>query len=157
MTEAAFFQTEDTTFGSTGPLISLDTAGFVVVPVGTPFSRLDSRIVYKEGRISEALADIVYYLDDSYVGECAMLLDDSDNTDVHFGSILVDTSADKGVTFINVKDIIPYIGLAIAVIVFIIFMVYVIRAYRFGNAVSRRMNIKKRRKRYHSDFDDIDF
>ena len=49
------------------------------------------------------------------------------------------------------------IWLAAALILFIIFMIYVIRAYNFGNAMSRRMNIKKRRKRYHSDFDDIDF
>ncbi|MBO5552560.1 MAG: D-alanyl-D-alanine carboxypeptidase, partial [Lachnospiraceae bacterium] len=157
MTEAPFFQTDDTTFGSTRSFISLDDSGFVVVPEGTPFTKLDSRIVYKNVPSDGKLADIVYYLDDSYVGDCEMLLADTGGEGAHFGSVLVDTSADEKVTFINVKKILPYIGLVIAVIVFIVFLAYVIRAYNFGNAMSRRMNIKKRRKRYHSDFDDIDF
>ena len=157
MTEAPFFQTGDTTFGSTRSFISLDGSGFVVVPAGTPFSRLESKIIYNEKASDGNLADIVYYLDDCYVGNCKMIIMDTGDESVHFGSIMVDTSADKKVTFINVKKILPYIGLAAAMILFIILMIYVIRAYNFGNAMSRRMNIKKRRKRYHSDFDDIDF
>ena len=129
----------------------------MVVPAGTPFSRLESKIIYNEKASDGNLADIVYYLDDCYVGNCKMIIMDTGDESVHFGSIMVDTSADKKVTFINVKKILPYIGLAAAMILFIILMIYVIRAYNFGNAMSRRMNIKKRRKRYHSDFDDIDF
>ena len=157
MTEALFFQTDDTTFGSTRSFITLDTKGYVVVPEGTPFSKLDSEIVYKEKPEDGVLAEIIYTLGGSYAGECDMLLIDTGEEDIHFGSVLTGTSADRKVTFINVKEIIPYIALAIAVIAFIVFMVFVIRAYNFGNAVTRRMDIKKRRKRYHSDFDDIDF
>ena len=68
-----------------------------------------------------------------------------------------ETKKDKGITYINVKDVLIYIGIALAAVIVIIILIHLARAYNFETAFSKRMNIKKRRKRHHSDFDDIDF
>lgn len=157
MKEAAFFQTEDTTFGDTKSFISLDTAGFVVMPEGMPFSRLTSSLAYRNDPSDDVLADVVYDLNGDYVGECTMIIEDDGIAHVPFDVILADSAADKGIRFINIKKIAPYIILSILIIGLIILIIHVIKAYNFGNAMNRRMDIRKRRKRYHSDFDDIDF
>ena len=71
LNEAPFFQTEDMTFGDTRSFITLDTKGFVVVPDGTPFSRLSSGIEYEESS-DDGLGKIIYSLDGEYAGECSM-------------------------------------------------------------------------------------
>ena len=156
MDEAAFFQTDDTTFGSTKSFISLDTTGFVVLPEGTPFSRLVSSLRYRENT-DDVLADVIYELDGDYVGECTMSMEDDGVADVPFETILMDSATDKGIRYINVNKLAPYVIVSVLGIGLIVLIIHVIRAYNFGNAMSRRMDINKRRKRYHSDFDDIDF
>ena len=157
MPDAPFFQTDDRTFGDTRSFITSDTSDYVVVPEGTPFSRLRSEIEYREEPTDNILADIIYTLDGDYAGDCKMLLKTTEGDNVLFGYMMTNTSADKDIMFINIKKIIPYILLAFAAIALIVLVVHVVRAYNFGNDVSRRMSIKKKRKRYHSDFDDIDF
>ncbi len=157
MEEAAFFQTDDTTFGSTKSFVSLDTTGFVVLPEGTPFSRLVSSLRYRENPSDDVLADVIYELDGDYAGECIMSMEDDGVADVPFETILIDSATDKGIRFINIRKLVPYIILSVLSIGLIVLMIHVIKAYNFGNAMNRRMDIKKRRRRYHSDFDDIDF
>ncbi len=156
MNEAAFFQTPDSVFGNTQSFISMDTHGYVILPEGIPFSRLDSHLEYNTSSGDESLADVVYQLDGDYVGRTTLKMADSaDNT--YFGSELADLSGDTDVTYINILEILPYILIVTGAVLFIILSIHIIRTYNFGNALSRRMSIKRRRKRYHSDFDDVDF
>lgn len=82
---------------------------------------------------------------------------DAASDSVHLGSALTDMSDEGNVTYINIKEIIPYVLIIVGAVSFIILTIHIIRTYNFGNALSRRMSIKRRRKRYHSDFDDVDF
>ena len=155
--EAPFFQTDDTTFGDTKSFISMDPSAFVVIPLGTPFSKLDSTVEYHENPDDGVLADVIYKLGDDYAGECRMLLSDTMGNGAHFGTIMVDTTAARGIKVINIKVVLLYAAAVIAGITVIVLGIHIIRAYNFGNAMSRRMDIKRKRKRYHSDFDDVDF
>lgn len=156
MDEAAFFQNDSTVFGDTKSFISIDPHGYVILPEGVPFSRLSSHIEYT-GSGDDALADIVYELNQDYVGSTRLIMSGTPDSQLHFGSTLVDISADKGVTFINIKELLPYIIIGVVALIIIILMIQIFRTYNFGSAMSRRMNIRKRRRRYHSDFDDVDF
>ena len=156
LNEVPFFQTEDMTFGDTRSFITLDTKGVVVVPDGTPFSRLSSGIEYEESS-DDGLGKIIYSLDGEYAGECSMKAKDPGEGRPIYETMYTETKKDKGITYINVKDVLIYIGIALAAVIVIIILIHLARAYNFETAFSKRMNIKKRRKRYHSDFDDIDF
>ena len=156
MDEAAFFQNDSSVFGDTKSFISIDPHGYVILPEGIPFSRLTSHVEYI-GSGDDALADIVYELNRDYVGSTRLIMSGSPDSQLHFGSTLVDISADKGVTFINIKELLPYIIIGVVALIIIILMIQIFRTYNFGSAMSRRMNIRKRRRRYHSDFDDVDF
>ena len=157
MNEAVFFQIPDQIFGDTQSFISMDPHGYVILPEGIPFSRLDSHLEYIEDPSDpEAFADIIYKLDDDYVGMTRLKMDAASDS-AHLGSALADMSDDGNVTYVNIKEIIPYVLIIAGALSFIILTIHVIRTYNFGNALSRRMSIKRRRKRYHSDFDDVDF
>ncbi len=155
--EAPFFQTDDSSFGSTDSFITMDPTSFVVVPSGTPFSKLDSSIEYRDDPGDNILADIIYSLSGDYVGSSHMILEQATDSVTLFKDAFINKPEEKDITYINIMDVLPYVVLAIVVVAFIIFLIHVIKAYNFGNAMTRRMDIKKRRKRYHSDFDDIDF
>lgn len=157
MDEAPFFQIDDTTFGSTKSFVYTDKTSYVVLPTGISFSKLDSRIEYRDDTMGDEFADVVYELNGDYAGECHLMMEETPSEKASFSTVITDTAADKGVTFINVKKVIPYVVLTIVVIGFIVLVIHVVKTYNFGNAMNKRMDIRRRRKRYHSDFDDIDF
>ncbi len=157
MSEADFFQTENTTFGDTRSFITMDNKGYVVIPKGTPFSKLQSELIYSEDRSENTLADIIYTLEGEYVGETSLTLSKDSTSAAHFGTTLVSTDTEENVKFVNVKEIIPYVLIGIVSVTVLIVIIHLLRTYNFGGNFTRRMNIKKRRKRYQSDFDKIDF
>ena len=57
-------------------------------------------------------------------------------------------------TLMWVLEVVPSWATSVSIIGL---MIYLIRTFNFGGALSRRINIKRKRKRYHSDFDKIDF
>ncbi len=159
MTEAEFFQSEDDTFGDTGSFISQDTGGYVILPEGTPFSSLDTSIRYTNDPESRIFATVSYEMDGQYAGECDLLLNDSNTDRAEINNMLTETvdSENVKVTYIDVTKLIPYVVAFLVLFAIIAVLIHLMKVYNVGNAMSRRREIKKRQKRYHSDFDDIDF
>ncbi len=157
MKEAGFFQTEDTTFGKTGSFITLDTTGYVILPEGKSFSALNSDIKYTDDPDSDILAEVTYDLDGMFAGKCDLLLYDQTPDTVDAKDITTGTSSDQKITYVDITKFIPYVCILLAVILVVILLIHIMKTYNFGNAMSRRRDIKRRRKRYHSDFDDMNF
>ena len=157
MHEAGFFQTDDTTFGDTKSFISLDSSGYVILPEGFSFSRLDSSIEYRENPEGSILGEVIYDLNGEFAGKTDLILDEPELTADSIEEILTGSTADQKITYIDVTKYIPYIAASLAGIAVIVLLIHLMRVYNFGNAMNRRREIKKRQKRYHSSFDDIDF
>ena len=157
MNEADFFQTKDTTFGETGSFISLDPSGYVILPDNTPFSSLDSNIIYLDDPKDSVLAEITYELNGIYAGKCSLLLDESRTDTTAAKDLLTGSTTEEKITYVDITKYLPYAGITIALILIIILFIHIIKVYNIGNAMTRRRDIRKRRKRYHSDFDDINF
>ena len=157
MHEAGFFQTYDTTFGDTRSFISLDTSGYVILPEGTSFSRLDSAIEYADDTADGRLGEVNYYLNGEFAGRTFLILDEPEMSPDNVGNILTGSASKQKVTYIDVTKFIPYIAGFIAGIILIILIIHIMKVYNIGNAMNRRREIRKRQKRYHSSFDDIDF
>lgn len=164
---SGFLQTGNDIFGSSKPILSIDTDSYVIIPNTISFSDLDSEIDYNVSN-EKRIAQIRYSYHDSYVG-CAYLNLASDSTasydfDTHIET--TDISVEKAepeppqtnTIFVNVKKVL--IGLLIFGSVTI--LLFILRAFIMNsrNARRRKNKIKRkqtRKERVRSNFDDFDF
>ncbi len=170
-----FLQIGNDVFGSSEPLLSIDTDSYVIIPNTVSFQDLDSEIDYSmsgENRV----AGIQYSYHGMYAGTAYLNLA-TDNastyefdTDMTSTDVSVEKAEEESVTppetsqdtqntiFINIKNVL--IGILILAAVFItIFMLHALITN--GRTAKRRNNRVKRKQRRRSsvrtDFDDFDF
>lgn len=161
-----FLQIGNDIFGSSKPILSIDTDSYVIIPNTINFNDLDSQIDYSisdENRI----AQINYSYHDTYVGNAYLELADNNVSTYDFDTNMTATDITVEKTeaepkqdtiFINVKKVIISILIFAATII----ILFVLRAFIINNknAKRRKNRVKRkqnRRARIRSDFDDFDF
>ena len=165
-----FLQIGDDIFGSSKPILAIDTNSYVIVPNVISFSDLDSEIDYSisdENRV----AQIRYSYHDMYVGSAYLDLVKESGTTYEFDTNITSTDVSvekvetdknpvqtKDTIFINVKKVLITILVLAAVLIFL----FVFRALLVNRKTAKRRNNrvkrKQRRRSYiRSDFDDFDF
>lgn len=166
---SGFFQTGNDIFGSSKPILSIDSDSYVIIPNTINFSDLSSDIDYSisdENRI----AQIQYSYADTYVGSAYLnLASDTASTyefDTNVETTITDVSVERTepepsratTIFVNVKKvligILLFAGIAILLLIIRALIVNNRNARRRKNRVKRRQN---RRERIRSGFDDFDF
>ena len=165
-----FLQIGDDVFGSSKPILSIDTDSYVIIPNTVTFQDLDSEIDYSlsdENRV----AGIEYSYHGMYVGNAYLNLATDNASTYEFDSNMTssDVSVEKvepeakqeqsqDTIFINIKKVLLGI-LILAAVVIAIFMIHALIAN--GRTAKRRNNRVKRKQRRRSsirtDFDDFDF
>ena len=164
---SGFLQTGNDIFGSSKPILSIDSDSYVIIPNTISFDDLDSVIDYNVSS-ENRIAQIRYSYHDSYVG-CAYLDLASNNassydfdTNIETTDISVEkTEPDPSKTntiFVNVKKVL----IGILVFAGVTILLFILRAFIMNgqNARRRRNKIKRkqiRRERTRSNFDDFDF
>lgn len=156
-----FFYSENDIFGSSRPILSLNTQDCITLPKAAVFSDVVSAISYDTNSENE-VAVINYTYQGQYVGSASVDLaaeEISYSFDKELPSqeeAVSETTDKKGkpkVIFINViKVFLWIIGIAAAIILFIILYAF-IRNYHFSagdrrGRKGRRRNRRKRRRRY---------
>ncbi len=169
---SGFLQTGNDIFGSSKPILSIDTKSSVIVPNTTTFDNLESTIDYNISG-GNRIAQIKYSYHDTYVGNAYLeLAADStspyefdtnpNSTDVSVERIeepgLEKDPAQANTIFINVKTVL----ICILVVAAVIILLFVLRALAINNQnAKRRQNRVKRkqrrRDRLRSELDDFDF
>jgi len=165
-----FLQIGDDIFGSSKPILSIDTDSYVIVPNVISFSDLDSEIDYNisdENRV----AQIRYSYHGMYVGSAYLDLATESATTYEFDTNIktTDVSVEKteadpkpapeqDTIFINVKKVLVTILILAAVLIFL----FVVRAMIANKKTARRRDNRVKRKQHRrssvrSDFDDFDF
>ena len=165
-----FLQIGDDVFGSSKPILSIDTDSYVIIPNTVTFQDLDSEIDYSlsdENRV----AGIEYSYHGMYVGNAYLNMATDNASTYEFDSNMTssDVSVEKvepeakqeqsqDTIFINIKKVLLGI-LILAAVVIAIFMIHALIAN--GRTAKRRNNRVKRKQRRRSsirtDFDDFDF
>lgn len=164
---SGFLQTGNDIFGSSKPILSIDTDSYVIIPNTISFGDLESEIDYDisdENRI----AQIRYSYHDSYVG-CAYLDLASDSASTYEFDTNIETtdiSVEKtdpeppktNTIFVNVKKVL------VGILIFgsVTILLFILRAFIMNgqNARRRKNKIKRkqiRKERTRSSFDDFDF
>ena len=164
---SGFLRTGNDIFGSSKPILSIDSDSYVIIPNTITFHDLDSDIDYSisdENRI----AQIQYSYNDTYVGSAYLDLasdtvsayafdTNAETTDVSVEKTEPEPSRATTI-FINVKKvligILLFAGAAILLLVTRAFIMNNRNARRRKNRVIRKQS---RRERIRSDFDDFDF
>lgn len=165
-----FLQIGNDVFGSSKPILSIDTDSYVIIPNTATFQDLDSEIDYSlsdENRV----AGIEYSYHGMYVGNAYLNLatDNASTYEFDTNMTTTDVSVEKTETesepeqsqntvFINIKKILIGI-LILAAVLIAIFMIQALivsrrTAKRRNNRVKRK---QRRRSSVRTDFDDFDF
>lgn len=169
---SGFLQTGNDIFGSSKPILSIDSESRVIVPNTTVFDDLESTIDYD---ISDGnhIAQIRYSYHDTYVGKAYLELADDNTTPYEFntnpdssnGSVEKEQESGQEketawdhTIFINVKTVL----ICILVVATAVILLFVLRALAINNQnAKRRQNRVKRkqrrRERIRSELDDFDF
>lgn len=169
---SGFLQTGNDIFGSSKPILSIDSESRVIVPNTTVLDDLESTIDYD---ISDGnhIAQIRYSYHDTYVGKAYLELADDNTTPYEFntnpdssnGSVEKEQESGQEketawdhTIFINVKTVL----ICILVVATAVILLFVLRALAINNQnAKRRQNRVKRkqrrRERIRSELDDFDF
>ncbi len=165
-----FLQIGNDVFGSSKPILSIDTDSYVIIPNTVSFQDLDSEIDYSQSS-ENRIAGIEYSYHGMYVGDAYLNLvtDNASSYEFDTNMTAADVSVEKTETeteadssqapiFINIKKVLLII-LVLAAIVITIFMVHALitngrTAKRRNNRIKRK---QRRRSRMRTDFDDFDF
>ncbi len=166
-----FLQIGNDVFGSSKPILSIDTDSYVIIPNTVSFQDLDSKIDYSQSD-ENRVAGIEYSYHDMYVGNAYLNLvtDNASSYDFDTNMTATDVSVEmteaesetetetQDTIFINIKKVLVII-LVIAAVVITIFMIHALITN--GRTAKRRNNRirRKQRRRSHmrTDFDDFDF
>ena len=167
-----FLQIGNDVFGSSKPILSIDTESYVIIPNTVNFQDLDSEIDYSQSG-DNRVAGIEYSYHGMYVGNAYLNLTTDNTSTYEFDTNMTSTDVSvektmetaepdpeqaKDTIFINVKTILICI-LILAAVLIAIFMIHALIAN--GQTAKRRNNRVKRKQRRRSsvrtDFDDFDF
>ena len=167
MESSGFLQTGNDIFGSSKPILSIDSDSYVIIPNTITFDDLDSKIDYSvsdENRI----AQIGYSYSGIYVGNAYLNLASDTTSTYEFdtGIETTDISVEKTeaespattTIFVNVKKVLTGILLFAGAVI----LLFIIRALIMNNINARRRKNRIRRKqnrreRVRSSYDDFDF
>lgn len=162
-----FFNSDNGIFGNTKTLVSLSPDGYVMIPKTASFEDLTSEVNYDD-KNGDSLAKVTYSFGDVYVGETDVLLADSNMKTYLFGESVSENGTESvsadgtpgfdndDVVFLDIKKVLIIAGIAVGVVLIILLIILFIKNY-FFSAQRRRRKIRKRNRRYFSEFDDFDF
>lgn len=154
--DSDFFDTTTDIFGSSQPIMSLDTSDYVVIPVTIDFEDLTCTLSYNCEE-EDAIAKLSYSYHGQAVGSTYIRLVqstpntftfDPPDTDTSLQEIPDETSAgdEEQVIFINVKDIIlRVLGIAAGAAV-LFYIISYLRSYHFSEKRRDRLRRKRRKK-----------
>lgn len=167
-----FLQIGDDIFGSSKPILSLDTDSYVIVPNVISFSDLDSEIDYNiadENRV----AQIRYSYNGMYVGSAYLDLVTESGSTYEFDTNMTTTDVsvektepasntesvqEQDTIFINVKKVLITILILAAVLILLFVFHALIANKKTARRRDNRVKRKQRRRSFvRSDFDDFDF
>ena len=167
MESSGFLQTGNDIFGSSKPILSIDSDSYVIIPNTITFDDLDSKIDYSVSD-EKRIAQIGYSYNGIYVGNAYLNLASDTTSTYEFdtGIETADVSVEKIETepssattiFVNVKKvligILLFAGTVILLLILRALIMNNINARRRKNRIKRKQN---RQKRVGSGFDDFDF
>lgn len=156
---AGFFYSNNDIFGSSRPILSLNTRDCIIVPKTISFSEVESTISYDTGNVKEA-ALITYTYRGRFLGAVSVdFASDAESYSFNTGTMHSaaedgngDASSGPRIIFINVfKVILWLVGIAGVCIVLIFIRAFFIN-YHFGTSESNNRNnrrswLKSRRKK----------
>jgi len=152
-----FFYSENDIFGSSKPILSLNTQDCITLPKTVPFTDVDSSISYETTQANQ-VAVITYTYQDQYLGKVSVDLATDRDISYSFETPVLESlkgpsaeaqepDEDK-VVFVNVFKVLGWIlGIAVGILLLII-LINLIRNYHFSSRErNNRHNWKRRRRR----------
>ena len=150
-------------FDNTQSILSVDPKDHLILPDSLSFSDLDSELAFTDEDPNK-IAEVTYSYVGHYIGKAGILLADNRDQGFIFGKAVTAEPEEKhksffadndSVVFVNIKMILKIVGIVTAALLLISGIIYILKNYNFPG--KRRRDIKRKNRRYHSEFDKFDF
>lgn len=140
-----FIDTDNDIFGSSNPIISIDSKAGIVIPNTAEFSDAVSTLSY-DSQNDASIATINYFYGEVPIGRANVNLELSEVSSYDFdGPVITDsdkeTDAKENVIFVNVLKIVIAAGILVVFLITVIFLRSFFKNYHFG--IRRRKFQKK--------------
>lgn len=159
---ANFFHTDCDIFGNSKSLLSINPTGSVILPKTATFSEATPTLTY-DTSVKDAVASLSYTYQGVYVGSTTIDLADNSVSSFDFGDGVAvnptvssnDLAKKENVVFVNIRLVAMILLFVFLILLFLFVLKAFLRNYHFSKR--RRSKIKKKRRRYFSEFDDYNF
>lgn len=151
-----FFQTKSEVFGSTKPILSVDTESNLVLPKTAVFTDTESAISYHDQENGN-IATIEYTYNGAYVGSASINTSAAQTEAYDFTSVPADSDSEtvapdapaekENVIFVNIKKVLLFLLCAGGFLI----LLFVIRSVILNYSFSRRRKSRLRRRRRRSE------
>lgn len=131
-----FFSTSFDFFGSSQPILQLNSSDYLVLPVGADFNKTESELTY-DNLNSDIIAKVNYYYNNAYVGCCSIEPAYDNHSYFDFGpkeTVQTKQTEEEDILVINVKKVI----LIVIMVSLLLIVFFIIRSVVKSNTRSRR-------------------
>lgn len=156
-----FFESDADVFGSSSPLLAIDSADSIILPNTAEYEDTQSTLSYDDLEDEDAAAEISFTYNGVYVGNATVRVveqvsgnsptDSGAGTPGNTGSSNTDPSQNR--IYINVRLVLIGVVSAYLLLSFLVWLITLLRNYSFS---SQRKDRKRRRKRHTHESIDYD-
>lgn len=144
-----FFQTDNDIFGSSKPILALNSSSYLVLPKTAVFEDTESSISY-DVETEHQIAEIDYTYNGIYVGSVTVDIASAALSSYDFESEavkpLVEEEPEDNLIFVNIKKVLLFVLAGAGILILLLFIKSLIQNYSFSRRRSRRSRRKARRK-----------
>lgn len=144
-----FFSTSSDFFGSSKPILQMNSSDYIILPVNVDFDDTTSELDYLDKNKGD-IAKVKYYYNGKYVGEAGIEPAVTPIKNFDFGPVEIEKTKEveeENIMFINVKQII----MGVVVIATLLVFVFALRSLILGKSKKgRNRRRKSARRNYHT-------
>ncbi|MCD8198092.1 MAG: D-alanyl-D-alanine carboxypeptidase [Lachnospiraceae bacterium] len=145
--QSDLFDTGASIFGTSSPIIEMDSEGYVVLPVTASLSDAEASLDFLESQEDDVIATLSYTYAGQSIGSTELYLTENTLQEFDFGSLDADEESEDGNTQRLIRIDLRIVGLIAAILLFLLILILLLRKIKKEYSISFRFFSKWRQKR----------
>ncbi|MCC8164323.1 MAG: D-alanyl-D-alanine carboxypeptidase [Lachnospiraceae bacterium] len=147
--QSDLFDTGASIFGTSSPIIEMDSEGYAVLPVTVSLSDADASLTFLEDQEDDVIATLSYTYANQTVGSTELYQTGSSLQEFAFGSLSADEATESGADTTQrlIRIDLRIVGLIAAILLFLLILILLLRKIKKEYSISFRFFSKWKQKR----------
>ncbi len=145
--QSDLFDTGASIFGTSSPIIEMDSEGYVVLPVTASLSDAEASLDFLESQEDDVIATLSYTYAGQTIGSTELYLTENTLQEFDFGSLDTGEESESGSTQRLILIDLRIVGLVAAILLFVLILALLLRKIKKEYSISFRFFSKWRQKR----------